>query len=758
MSGPSTYDLHAPQLLARGFFPLSIGPGTKKPQHFVPSLNEFHDTAGWTHPARRPETSPQPGAGIGVRLGKQTDGTYVIALDWDNEDAAIAAMDEFPPTVTKEGRRGFTAFYRSSNPIPSRDFKLRGHVAVQVLSDGRQTVVPPSVHPDIRRPYTWTSEYTLYSVSTGELLALPGDYVEKIESILRPLGYEATPRPESGEQNTGDSDDCNPFQELNNLALRDLAAWVPDLNLYGCRRRVGRTGSYEAVAIWRPSSTGRPLEERKRNLHISGSRGIKDFGTGEGFSPINLVMRARTCARPDAVAWLEQRLQPKIGPEIDFEALANTEKAHPEAPRREGNTPTSKPSLAFFASFALDDAAFYGLPGEIVRTIEPHSEADPVALLIQVLTLSGNIIGQAPYYQVESDSHHGNLFCVLVGDSSKARKGTSLGRIRAVAKVADENWADDRLKNGLSSGEGLINEVRDAVHKWDAKEKCLNIVDPGVTDKRLMIVEPEFAGALAAAERHGNTLSPLIRRAWDGGKLSTLTKSSPLCATGAHISIVGHITEDELRSRITRVDMANGFANRFLFALIRRSKELPFGGDLSDSKIVHLGEKLRDAASNAKSIGRVTMRPAAREKWMAVYGALSAAQPGLLGAVTARAEAQTIRLALQYALLDGKDTIDVPHLEAGLALWEYCEASAAHIFGDAIGDPIADEILRALRSAPKGMSRTDISNLFGRHKSSNRIGAALQLLATKGLARFETTVTNGRSEERWFALRGRRHG
>ena len=133
MSGPSTYDLHAPQLLARGFFPLSIGPGTKKPQHFVPSLNEYHDTAGWTRPARRPQTSPQPGAGIGVRLGKQTDNTYVIALDWDNEDAAIAAiaaMDAFPRTVTKEGRRGFTAFYRSSKPIPSRDFKLRGHVAV----------------------------------------------------------------------------------------------------------------------------------------------------------------------------------------------------------------------------------------------------------------------------------------------------------------------------------------------------------------------------------------------------------------------------------------------------------------------------------------------------------------------------------------------------------------------------------------------------------------------------------------------------
>jgi hypothetical protein len=141
MSEPSTYDIHAPQLLARGFFPLSIGPGTKKPQHFVPSLSAFHDTTGWTQPQRRPETSPQPGAGIGVRLGRQADGVYVVALDWDNDDAAIAAMDAFPPTVTKEGQRGFTAFYKASGSVPTRDFRLDGRVVVQVLSDGRQTVV-----------------------------------------------------------------------------------------------------------------------------------------------------------------------------------------------------------------------------------------------------------------------------------------------------------------------------------------------------------------------------------------------------------------------------------------------------------------------------------------------------------------------------------------------------------------------------------------------------------------------------------------
>jgi hypothetical protein len=119
----------------------------------------------------------------------------------------------------------------------------------------------------------------------------------------------------------------------------------------------------------------------------------------------------------------------------------------------------------------MDTAAYHGLAGDVVNTIAPHSEADPVALLIQFLTLAGNVIGREPYYQVESDRHHVNLFGVLVGASAKARKGTALGRIRAVVKVADETWIGDRLKGGLSSGEGLINEVRDPVRKRESQRE-----------------------------------------------------------------------------------------------------------------------------------------------------------------------------------------------------------------------------------------------------------------------------------------------
>jgi hypothetical protein len=418
------------------------------------------------------------------------------------------------------------------------------------------------------------------------------------------------------------------------------------------------------------------------------------------------------------------------------------------------------PSPAAPAWPTMNEAAWHGVAGDVVRTIEPHSESDPVAILIQFLTCAGNIIGNCPFYQVEGTRHRANLFAVLVGETAKARKGTSWDRISEIVRIADERWYAERAKGGLSSGEGLINEVRDPVQKWNSKEKQFETLDPGIADKRLMVTESEFAGVLAVAERHGNTISSTVRKAWDGSKLATMTRSSALSATGAHISIIGHITEDELRARLTRTDTANGFGNRFLFMLVKRSKVLPFGGDgLPDEVIFGLGERLKAAVVSASAIGRIGWTDAAADVWKAVYGPLSEGQRGLLGAVTSRAEAQVVRLALIYAALDGASNIDIPHIKAALAVWEYAEASAAHIFGASLGDPVADDIMRALHQAGSdGMTRTAIRDYFGRHQSGDRIGAALALLVTKGQARVEYQKSGGRPVETWFATNGGRHG
>src|SRR5262249_31625989 len=174
----------------------------------------------------------------------------------------------------------------------------------------------------------------------------------------------------------------------------------------------------------------------------------------------------------------------------------------------------------------------------------------------------------------------------------------------------------------------------------------------GVGDKRLMVVEGEFANVLKVMAREGNTLSPVIRSAWDNGDLRSMTKNSEARATGAHISIVGHVTNGELRQELTETESANGFGNRFLFAAVRRSKCLPEGGNIQDENMNDLVERLHDALEFACNASLVTRSDGARELWYAVYPELSEGKPGLLGAITARAEAQVLRLSCIYALLD----------------------------------------------------------------------------------------------------------
>lgn len=401
----------------------------------------------------------------------------------------------------------------------------------------------------------------------------------------------------------------------------------------------------------------------------------------------------------------------------------------------------------------LDAAAYHGLAGRIIGTLEPHSESDPVAMLVHFLAGFGILCGRWAHYFVEGARHYPNLFALIVGETSKGRKGTSWSRPRQILEAVF-GWP--RVVSGLSSGEGLKFNVRDAVEveHYDKKTKKTEriLTDSGVGDKRLLVIESEFAGPLRVVQRDGNTLSATVRDAWDTGNLQTLTKHDPITATGAHIGICAHISVEELRAELTATDLASGFGNRFLFTCARRSKQLPFGGgDIAKLALDGFAVELAEAAHLSKSRGRVAMSPAAAELWCSVYPNLSAGSRGLFGAATARAEAQCVRLALIYALLDGAAVIELPHLKAALALWRYCEESARFVFGDALGDRVADEIFRALQQAGSdGLSRTQISQLFGRNQSAERIGAALGLLMRVNRIRRERRPTAGHPLEVWL--------
>jgi hypothetical protein len=398
---------------------------------------------------------------------------------------------------------------------------------------------------------------------------------------------------------------------------------------------------------------------------------------------------------------------------------------------------------------ALDDAALYGLAGDVVRTIGPHTEGDPVAVLGSFLAMTGSAVGRGPYAPVGATRHHAGLFVLSVGKTSRGRKGTAQSESERIVRRADQAWGT-RIVGGLSSGEGLIQEVRDATYTRNKDGEDI-VDDPGASDKRLLIVEEEFSAVLRVAGRDGNTLSEVVRRAWDGRDLRVMTRKSPLCATGAHISMLGHITIEELLRELDATDRANGFANRYLFLCVQRSKLLPHGGQLAEDQVQALANCVEAALNKARLLGEIRRDDEASRMWEAAYPALTQERPGMLGAVTARAEAQVLRLSLIYALLDGSSAIRRPHLEAALALWQYAEDSAAYIFGDAIGDPIADRVLTALR-ANGATSQSGLSDLFGRHLPAAKLAAALERLLALGKVRTTRVETGGRPSTVWEAI------
>ncbi len=388
---------------------------------------------------------------------------------------------------------------------------------------------------------------------------------------------------------------------------------------------------------------------------------------------------------------------------------------------------------------APGQAAYHGLPGQIVGRIAPHTEADPAAILTQLLVCCGALIGRDAYFQVEATRHHPNEFLVLVGDSAKARKGSSFDHVARLLAQADPAFTS-RLSTGLSSGEGLIWTVRDPAGS-----------DPGALDKRLLVIEPEFATVLKSTGRELSTLSPTLRSAWDGRPLALLTRTAPARATEAHISIIGHITQTELRRHTTTVEIANGFLNRFIFAAVRRVRLLPEGGDPDPLKGTGLSRYLTTVLAHARAVGRVTFSPDARELWWQLYPQLTQPADGLLGQLTARAEAHTIRLSLLYTLLNGQKIIAPEHLQAALALWDYAQRSAAWALEQATGDPLAEQIHAALARSPAGLTRTQIRDLCQRNLPADRIEQALQALAGAGRAHQQRALTSGRPAELWTA-------
>lgn len=396
----------------------------------------------------------------------------------------------------------------------------------------------------------------------------------------------------------------------------------------------------------------------------------------------------------------------------------------------------SEPEDGTFPAPSLDERALHGVFGEAVELLDGVSESDPAAVLLHLLIGFGALVGPNPYVRVGTSKATAKTFGVVVGASAKARKGTAWGDARAILEATDDQFLAFHHATGLSTGEGLIHRLRDADDDQEAR------------DPRLLVIEPEFGKVLRQNQRQGNTLSGVLREAWDDGPLQTLTRQDPLVASRHHIGVVGHVTNEELLAELDSVTASNGFANRFLYAYVKRSKYLPDPAAIDTYRLDGIGAHLRSAAFGARDMTEVPRTPAAMERWAEIYRELEtgADLPGIAGHLTARGPAQILRLALIYALADNASAqIDVEHLEAAYAMWRFSEDSVRHIFGSRLGNPVAEKILKAARRAgPAGLTSREVFEALDRNTDAETVERAVAVLSRFGLAERRTVPAGPR--------------
>ena len=396
----------------------------------------------------------------------------------------------------------------------------------------------------------------------------------------------------------------------------------------------------------------------------------------------------------------------------------------------------------------LSRDALPGIIGECVDLATADSEADPVAVLATLFVrFAAEVYGHAqdkgPFIYVGETVHPPRVFVVITGNSAKARKGTSQKPVERFfgrdlcdpEELARLNLPPPARESGgpLSTGEGLAYQVRDNTETEAGR-------DPH--DKRLFIMDEELSSGLACMRREGNTLSMAFRVFWDSGDYTPLTKNNPVRVTGAHINIISHITKSELKAMLPTVHMVNGFANRILWICARRTQYVSLPKRMPTDRLADLQLRIWKLVAQAQALREVGMTPGAKDTWRNVYRELSQEVPGIVGAVVNRAEAQTLRLALIYALFDGKSVIDTPHIISALALWRYAHESAVFLFGENAADPVEQKILALLKMGPA--TATQIHKAFSSHISRERLQTALGNLESSNKIRVEKRPGRGR--------------
>jgi len=595
------YAEYAPPLIKRGYGAIPIIAGSKAPGFFCAGI--WVPLPGW----QKRYLGHQPSAedlatwskgdtGIGVVGGKSSHGLVGVDIDTDGDAIKTAITNVLPPTpVKKIGQKGETGFYYGPDIVSSRSWNIAGRRVCDIIADGRQTVLPPTIHEKTGLPYRWVGP-PLDAFDPKDLPLLPADVIAAIDAALGPLGWKPESVKAGNIGNGGaaafDADDreLTPHRQLNEFALEHLDRWVPKLGLYKCRRR-SDTGGYAAVARWRESSTGRALELRKCNLSIHPT-GIKDFGDGRDggsgftYTPLDLVMAADDCDLDtafkflsDHTGWAGERIQlvdaaavlgqtpaAPIAEPIAVEPIAEPATEEPKEPAKEPiaesvteepkepvKEPIAEPASALEPTAPIDELDSYtrnvpGVVGEVIEWILATARRpNRVLALAAAIPLVGTLIGRRVAGPTWSATH---LYTVAVAPTGAGKQHP----INCISELLIAAGAREHIGSGrFMSASALCNFVM---------------------RKPLSLCCSDEIGAFLAkvtakgASGHEREISSTLRNLWGTSfAVAPMPEWADREAEQVHtpsLSIFGTSTPDELFQALQGESIDNGLINRFL--------------------------------------------------------------------------------------------------------------------------------------------------------------------------------------------------
>ena len=352
-----------------------------------------------------------------------------------------------------------------------------------------------------------------------------------------------------------------------------------------------------------------------------------------------------------------------------------------------------------------DSQLFQTSLGKSILKICEDVEASPIAILTQLLTMFGNVVGRSIYFPLNASSNlYSNIYTVVVGETSRGRKGTSYGVANKIIFESTEQYGKC-CKVGLSTGEGIIHAIRNPTEE-----------DNGVSDKRLLLTETEFARALEVIKRDKETTSSVLRDSWDSPpSIATLTKTNPSIASDPHIGFIGHITPNEFRSKLSAKEISNGFANRFIPIYSMRMNTIPRAKNLDFSTLFDTDDfkrRINDLPIN----NRFELHSDALAYHDELYYKFEGdSRSELNEELKARGFQNLLKLALIFSRFHGQEAITKESLIYAEEIIDYSHQTIDFLFSKfAKLSKDAKKVLKEIKTHGS-LNRTQIRDLFNRN-------------------------------------------